>query len=139
MRHGSALAFLSSSLGKLGDILAYGRERLPCPAFKTLPRFLVRYSLFLFCNSMQLCTGKASSYYWKMILHSGPSVTLHVCVLSHFSRVQLFVTPWTAAHQVSLSTGFSRREYWRGLPFLSPLQASTTHANPCILHTEVYV
>ena len=102
-------------------------------------RFLIRYSLFLFCNSMQLCTGKASSYYWKMILHSEPSVTLHVCMLSHFSHVQLFVTPWTAAHQVSLSTGFSRREYWRGLPFLPPLQASTTNPNPCILHTEVYV
>ena len=30
-------------------------------------------------------------------------------------------TPWTAAHQAPLSTGFSRQEYWSGLPFPSPL------------------
>ena len=28
--------------------------------------------------------------------------------------------PWTVAHQVPLSLGFSRQEYWSGLPFLSP-------------------
>ena len=32
------------------------------------------------------------------------------------SRVQLFVTPWTAAHQAPQSMGFSRQEYWSGLP-----------------------
>ena len=42
------------------------------------------------------------------------------CVLSHFSRVQLFVTPWTVAHQAPLSMGFPRQEYWSGLPFSSP-------------------
>ena len=31
-----------------------------------------------------------------------------------------FVTPWTVAHQAPLSMGFSREEYWRGLPFPSP-------------------
>ena len=31
-----------------------------------------------------------------------------------------FVTPWTAAHQASLSVGFPRQEYWSGLPFSSP-------------------
>ena len=31
-----------------------------------------------------------------------------------------FVTPWTVAHQASLSMGFSRQEYWSGLPFSSP-------------------
>ena len=36
------------------------------------------------------------------------------------SRVQLFVTPWTVAHQAPLSMGFSRQEYWSGLPFPSP-------------------
>ena len=38
-----------------------------------------------------------------------------VCVLSHFSHVQPCVTPWTIAHQASLSMGFSRQEYWNGL------------------------
>ena len=35
------------------------------------------------------------------------------------TRVRLFVTPWTVAHQAPLSTGFSRWEYWNGLPFPS--------------------
>ena len=35
-------------------------------------------------------------------------------VLSRFSRVQVFVTLWTAARQAPLSTGFSRDEYWSG-------------------------
>ena len=37
-----------------------------------------------------------------------------------FSRVPLLVTPWTAAYQALPSMGFSRQEYWSGLPFLSP-------------------
>ena len=37
-------------------------------------------------------------------------------VLSHFSRVQLFVTLWTVAYQAPLSMEFSRQEYWSGLP-----------------------
>ena len=36
------------------------------------------------------------------------------------SRVRLFVNPWTVAYQVPPSVGFSRQEYWRGLPFPSP-------------------
>ena len=39
------------------------------------------------------------------------------CVFSH---IQLFATPWTVAHQAPLSMGFSRQEYWSGLPFPSP-------------------
>ena len=41
-------------------------------------------------------------------------------MLSCFSCVRLCVTPWTAAHQAPLSPGFSRQEYWSGLPFPSP-------------------
>ena len=36
------------------------------------------------------------------------------------SRVQLFATPWTVAYQAPPSLGFSRQEYWSGLPFPSP-------------------
>ena len=36
------------------------------------------------------------------------------------SRVQFFVTPWTVAHQVPLSMGYSRQEYWSGLPCSPP-------------------
>ena len=47
-------------------------------------------------------------------------------LLSRFSRVQLCATPQTAAHQAPLSTGFSRREYWSGLPFPSPMKILTS-------------
>ena len=36
------------------------------------------------------------------------------------SRVRLFMTPWTAAYQAPPSMGFSRQEYWSGLPLPSP-------------------
>ena len=45
---------------------------------------------------------------------------IYMCGLSRFSRVQLFATPWTVACQAPLSMGFSRQEYWSGLPFPSP-------------------
>ena len=38
------------------------------------------------------------------------------------SRVQLLATPWTAAYQAPLSMGFSRQEYWSGVPSPSPSQ-----------------
>ena len=43
-----------------------------------------------------------------------------VCVCELLSRVQLFVTPWTVALKALLPMGFSRQEYWSGLPFPSP-------------------
>ena len=45
---------------------------------------------------------------------------LPASLLSRFSRVWLFATPWTVAYQAPLSMGFSRQEYWSGLPFPSP-------------------
>ena len=37
-----------------------------------------------------------------------------------FSHVRLLVTPWTAAHQAPPSMGYSRQEYWSGVPLPSP-------------------
>ena len=48
----------------------------------------------------------------------------HIALLSHFSRVRLCVTPYTAAHQAPPSLGFSRQEHWSGLPFPSPMHES---------------
>ena len=42
-----------------------------------------------------------------------------------------FVTPWTVAHQLPRSMGFSRQEYWSGLPFLSPENLSYPGSKPC--------
>ena len=45
---------------------------------------------------------------------------VHACMLRCFSCVWLFATLWTVAHQASLSLGFTRQEYWSGLPFPTP-------------------
>ena len=75
------------------------------------------------------CSPKRASYNHKTFAHKTFPVILscvftsafkkqmEVCVLSH---VQHFATPWTVAHQVPLSIGFPRQEYWSGLPFPPP-------------------
>ena len=40
--------------------------------------------------------------------------------MKSLSRVRLFATLWTVTYQAPLSMGFSRQEYWSGLPFPSP-------------------
>ena len=47
-----------------------------------------------------------------------------------FSRVRFSETPWTAAYQVPPSMGFSRREYWSGLPLPSPGDLPTSGTEP---------
>ena len=51
--------------------------------------------------------------------------------LSHF---QLFVTPWTIAHQAPLSMGFPRQEYWKGCHSLLQGILPTQGSNPHLLH-----
>ena len=59
------------------------------------------------------------SYQLYLTFHHWPSLILKVKV-KLLSRVQLFVTRWTVAHQAPLPMGFSRQEYWSGLPSPSP-------------------
>ena len=56
------------------------------------------------------------------ILHliSFSLVSEHACMLSRFSCVRLFVILWTVALQALPSMGFSRQEYWSGLPWPPP-------------------
>ena len=70
--------------------------------------------------------------------HSANYILITQCVnawvLSHFGRVQLFATLWTVAHQVPLSMGFSRQEYWSGLHALFQGIFPTQGPNLCLLH-----
>ena len=58
------------------------------------------------------------SFVLTLLLKCNYLFIFKVCVC--VSLVQLFVTLWTVAHQAPLSMGFSRQEYWSGLPFPSP-------------------
>ena len=53
----------------------------------------------------------------QMLKFNNSRGLVKVKLLSH---VQLFVTPWTVAYQAPPSMGFSKQEYWSGLPFPSP-------------------
>ena len=55
------------------------------------------------------------------------------CMLSHFSRVQLFATQWTIVRQVPLSMGLSRQEYWSGCHALLQDIFPTEESNPHLL------
>ena len=59
-------------------------------------------------------------------------------MLSHFSHVQLFVTPWTVACQTPLSMGFSRQEYWSGLPFPAPGDLNDPGIKPASLKSPTF-
>ena len=54
-------------------------------------------------------------------------------MLSHFSHVWLFVTPWIVACQAPLSMGFSSQKYWSGLPFPFPGELSHPGIEPISL------
>ena len=70
--------------------------------------------------------------YWH---HDVPSVSfINLCVLSHFSCVWLFVTPWTIACQVPLSMEFSKQESGVGYHFLLQGIFLTKGSNPGLLH-----
>ena len=75
-------------------------------------------------------------YYFILLIFS--FLFLFACMFSHFSCVWLFETPWTVAHQASLSMGFSQQEYWSGLPCSPPGDLSdpgiklTPHISPAL-------
>ena len=66
-----------------------------------------------------------SHYHWIQALVQRHMVQFllisFACMLSHFSRVRLCATPWIAAYQAPPSMGFSKQEYWSGVPLPSPI------------------
>ena len=71
---------------------------------------------------------------YPALLHPEPlqQATADLYLLSEvksLSHVQLFATPWTVAYQALPSMGFSRQEYWSGLPFPSPGYLLRRHSN----------
>ena len=60
-------------------------------------------------------------------------MALHAFMLSHSFMSNIFVTPWTIAHQAPLSIELSRQEYWSRLPFLTQVIFLTHGSNPLLL------
>ena len=74
---------------------------------------------FIFLGSKITANGDCSHEIKRHLLLGRKAM-----LLSHFSRVQLCVTPEMAAHQAPPSLGFSRQEHWSGLPLPSPRHES---------------
>ena len=70
---------------------------------------------------------------FKMKIWVSFLIIMCVCMLSHFSCVQLFVTLWIVAHQALLSMGFSRQDYWNALPCPPPRDLPDLGTEPCLL------
>ena len=87
-----------------------GLSTLSCPSLFAHSISFTWNSLLLLLTSL-ISPTMQFSYSWHLKVKS------EVKSLSH---VQLFATPWTVAYQAHLPMGFSRQEYWSGLPFLSP-------------------
>ena len=60
-----------------------------------------------------------------------------VCALKLLSWVQLFMAPWTMAHQAPLPMEFSKQKYWSGLPFPSPGDFPNPGIKPMSLESPV--
>ena len=84
---------------------------VPLPFLK--PAWTSGGSWFIYCGSLA----------WRIL-----SITLLACEVKLLNRVQLIVTQWTVAYQAPPSLGFSKQEYWSGLPFPSPGESSQARA-----------
>ena len=78
-----------------------------------------------FLNFIEMELSSVNSiFFWILLFKSFqfvyPLVCVCACMLSHFSRVRLCATLWTAAHQAPLYVRFSRQEYGSGLPCPPP-------------------
>ena len=75
-----------------------------------------------------------------LLMFSSPLVTFalshSVVTVQSLSCVQIFVTPWTVAHQAPVSIGFCRQEHWSGLPFSPPWSLPTQEFNLYFLHWQ---
>ena len=81
---------------------------------KPLKLIFISWTTFSISVSSLASFPKLSGFiFYRFLSHIFNSV--HASVLSHFSRVQLFVTSWSVVCQAPLSLGFSMQEYWSGL------------------------
>ena len=72
------------------------------------------------CTKCNYCFVKLCFILWVCEYLLKTICTLCAWVLSHFSCVWLFATPWTVSHKAPLSMGFSRQEYQSALPCPPP-------------------
>ena len=141
--HSSIFAWIIPWTGKPEGLQFMGSQRVGIihPGTKFLPicrkqktsylfeihndKVNIRYQLQTFSsnsgNGKNKSSNKSQTNFTRhQHLRIIPCVCVCVCVCQLLSDVQLFATRGTVVHQAPLSVGFSRQEYWSGLPFPSP-------------------
>ena len=125
--HGEKTASSISSAGKIGQL---------CMLLLLLSRFThvrLRVTPQTAAHQASPSLGFFRQEHWSGLPFSSPMCESEKwkwkVKVKSLSRVWLVVTPWTAAYQAPLSMGFSRQEYWSGLPLPSP-QRSLEDCNP---------
>ena len=88
--------------------------------FKLFKNYFLWIYFWFDCPFLLLSTWK------RLFLVESYIILICSAMLSCFSCVRLFVIPWTIAHQVPLCMGFSRQEYWSGLPCPSLIKSLYT-------------
>ena len=109
----------SFKAGKLPSIISaafYGLKQVPGPA--QFPEEGRRFYILMVNMAGIYRNGRN---HWLLYLQaiSAPYTDRCCCLVTNLC-LSLFATPWTVARQAPLSMGFSRQEYWSGLPFPSP-------------------
>ena len=103
------------SHSKLVDVFSSNVVDISLICLLPFPQLLVTDPIFLWRNCLSLCHMAFLGLQSRILCSSGHGdgglVTKSCSTLA---------TPWTVAHQAPLSMGFSRQEYWSGLPFPSP-------------------
>ena len=109
--------------------------RLGVPPFlvKTTGHFYKVTGKFVFHRVISPLPSEGSGMYSGTPVAIFHVLQMFAWVLSQFSCVWLFVTPWTVAHQAPLSMGFTRQEYGSGLPCPTPRIFPTQRSNLCLL------
>ena len=124
--HSSVLAWRIPGTGKLGGLPSLGSHRVGHD-WSDLAAAAAEHLLWAGAD-----INITPSLSTKSLIFRIPNyVSFHgVCMLSHFTCVRLFAAPWTVAWQAPLSMGFSRQEYWSGLPCPSPGDLSNLGIKP---------
>ena len=93
----------------------------PITSWEIVGETVEKVSDFIFPGSKITADGDCS-HEIKRCLLLGRKVMINLVKVKvkSLSRVRLLATPWTAALQALLSMGFSRQEYWSGVPLPSP-------------------
>ena len=151
---GSASKESNSNVGDLGSILGLGKSPgegqgyplqysgLENPMDCIVPGVVkswtqlsdFHFSQFI-CWKSNLQLDSIKRWGWgRWLGHEGVAKETSESEVKSLSRVRLFVTSWTVAYQAPLSMGFSRQEYWSGLPCPSPGDLPDPGIEPRVSH-----